>query len=93
MRRNISPTGPCFVNALVLSKIILLGEYLRRGKRQEHRPLICSTIYKSFPFTLPVGVFHILEDAVKGVLHGEGIVGSFAAVSGGAKVKCLPTVW
>jgi hypothetical protein len=74
--------GAAFVNALVLSKIILLGEYLRLGKRQEHKPLIYSTIYKSFAFTLLVVVFHILENTVKGVIHGEGIVGSFAALSG-----------
>ena len=74
--------GAALVNALVLSKIILLGEHLRLGKRQEHKPMIHSTIYKSFLFTLLVAVSHILEDAVKGVLHGEGIVGAFAAFSG-----------
>jgi hypothetical protein len=57
-------------------------EYLRLGKRQEHKPLVYSTIYKSFAFALLVAVFHILEDAVKGVLHGEGTVGAFAALSG-----------
>jgi hypothetical protein len=81
--------GAAFVNALVLSEIILLGEYLRLGKRQEHKPLIYSTIYKSFAFTLLVAVFHILEDAVKGVLHGEGIVGSFAALSSRGKGEML----
>jgi hypothetical protein len=85
--------GTAFVNALVLSKIILLGEYLRLGKRQEHKPLIYPTFYKSFAFALLVAVFHILDDAVKGVLHGEGIVGPSAALSGPGKVKCLPTVW
>ena len=74
--------GTAFVNALVLSKIILTGEYLRLGKQLEHRPLIYSTLYKSFVFALLVAVFHILEDAVKGVLHREGMVGAFAALSG-----------
>jgi hypothetical protein len=74
--------GTAFVNALVLSKIILLGEYLRLGKRLEHKPLIYSTIYKSFLFTLLVAVFHVLEDAVKGLLHGETISSVFAALGG-----------
>ena len=74
--------GAALFNALVLSKIILIGEYLRLGKWQEHKPLIYSTIYKSFVFTLLVAVFHILEDAVKGVLHGEGLVGAFPALGG-----------
>jgi hypothetical protein len=74
--------GTAFVNALILSKIILIGEYLRLGKRHEHKPLIYSTIYKSLAFTLLVAVFHILEDAVKRLLDGEGIMGAFAAPSG-----------
>jgi hypothetical protein len=81
--------GTAFVNALVLSKIILFGEYLRLGKRLEDKPLIHSTIYKSFAFTLLVAVFHIVEDAVKGVLHGQGIVGSFAVLSGRGKGEML----
>src|SRR5215467_8507748 len=32
--------GTAVINALILSKIILIGEYLRVGKRQENRPLI-----------------------------------------------------
>ena len=63
--------GTALINALILSKIILIGEYLRVGKRQENRPLIYSTVYKSFVFTLLVAVFHVLEDAIKGLLHGE----------------------
>jgi hypothetical protein len=74
--------GGAFLNALVLSKIILIGEYLRLGKRHENRPLIYSTVYKSFAFTLLVAVFHVLENAIKGFLHGEGMVGAFAALRG-----------
>src|SRR5215831_15588676 len=50
------------------------------GKRQENGPLIYSTVYKSFVFTLLVAVFHVLEDAVKGVWHGEGLARAFAAL-------------
>src|SRR5215831_1034323 len=57
--------GTALINALILSKIILIGEYLRVGKRQENRPLIYSTVYKSFIFTLLVAAFHVLEDAVR----------------------------
>src|ERR1700730_5860830 len=71
-----------FLNALVLSKIILIGEYLRLGKRHENRPLIYSTVYKSFAFTLLVAMLHVLENAIKRFLHGEGMVGAFAALRG-----------
>jgi hypothetical protein len=74
--------GTAFINALLLSKIILVGDYLRLGKRHEDKPLIYSTIYKSFGFTLLVAVFHVLEDAVKGLLHGQNLVRVFAALTG-----------
>ena len=63
--------GTAVINALILSKIVLIGEYLRVGERQEHRPLIYSTLYRSFLFTCLVAVFHLLEDAIKGLVHGE----------------------
>src|SRR5215468_10220444 len=72
--------GTALINALILSKIILIGEYLRLGKRQENRPLIYSTVYKSFIFTLLVAVFHVLEHAIKGLLHGESLMGAFAVL-------------
>ena len=75
--------GTAFINALVLSKVILIGEHLRLGHHQEHRPLIYSTIYKSFVFTLLVAVFHGLEHSIRGLVHGTGMPSSFAALSGG----------
>ena len=69
--------GAALVNALLLSKIILIGEYLKLGKRHESKPLLYSTVYKSFAFTVLVAVFHILESAVKALLHNEGMAGAF----------------
>src|SRR5215831_18819582 len=64
--------GTALINALILSKIILIGEYLRVGKRQENRPLIYSTVYKSFVFTLLVAVFHVCSGRRdRRMLHGE----------------------
>ena len=74
--------GAALVNALLLSKIILLGEYLKLGKRYECKPALYSTLYKSFVFTVLVVVFRVLEGAVKGLLHGEGIAGAFAELRG-----------
>jgi hypothetical protein len=74
--------GAALVNALLLSKIILIGEYLKLGTRHESKPLLYSTFYKSFVFTVLVAVFHILETAVKGLLHGEGMAGTFTELKG-----------
>ena len=70
--------GAALVNALLLSKIILTGEYLKLGRRHEGKPLLYSTFYKSFVFTVFVAIFRVLESAVKGLLHGEGMAGVLA---------------
>jgi hypothetical protein len=70
------------VNALLLSKTILIGEDLKLGKRHECKPLLYSNFYNSFVFTVLVAVFHVLESTVKGLLHREGMAGVFAELTG-----------
>jgi hypothetical protein len=74
--------GAAFVNALLLSKIVLIGEDLKLGKRHESKPLVYSTLYKSLAFTFLVAVFRVLEIVVKGLLHKEGMAGAFAELRG-----------
>jgi len=65
------------INALVIAKVILIGEYARLGKELEHKPLLVSSLYKAFLFGLLVFAFHIVEDAVKGLLHGKNMAEAF----------------
>jgi len=65
------------INALVIAKVILIGEYTHLGKRLEDNPLLASSIYKAFLFGLLTFAFHIVEEAIKGVLHGEGAASAF----------------
>jgi hypothetical protein len=73
--------GSALVKAFVFAKIILIGEYARLGKRQEDKPLIVSSIWKAFLFSLLVAAFHVLEDSVRGLLHGEDLAAAFREVS------------
>jgi hypothetical protein len=63
--------GTALLNALVLSKIILIGELAGLGRRSESRPLIVSTIHKSLFFTLFYMAFHALENLAKARLDGH----------------------
>ncbi len=74
--------GTALINSLVLSKVILIGESLGLGTRQDDRPLIYSTVYKAFVFTVLAAVFHVLEETIRGVLHGAGPGAAFAALRG-----------
>src|SRR5215470_7101227 len=53
--------GVSVLAALVLAKVILIGDALRFGQRLEDEPLIVLTLYKAALFTLWVGVFNVLE--------------------------------
>ena len=57
--------GFAIINALVIAKIILLGEYARLGRGHENKPLIISVLWKAFLFGLLVAAFHILEETIK----------------------------
>jgi hypothetical protein len=59
------------VNALVITKVIMIGEYAKLGKRQRKESLFIFAIRKAFLFGLLVFVFHVLEEVIKRMIHGE----------------------
>ena len=69
--------GSALINALVIAKVILIGEYAHLGKKQEARPLVLSALSKAFLFTLLVLAFHLLEEAVKQLVHGDTVASAF----------------
>ena len=72
--------GAALLNALIIAKVILIGEYARLGKRHENKPLFLSSLYKAFLFSTLVFAFHVVEEMVKRLIHGEGFTGSFHEV-------------
>jgi hypothetical protein len=73
------------INALVIAKVILIGEYAHLGKKHESKPLFLSALYKAFVFSLLVFAFHIVEEAIKRRWHGE----TFATAYHGIRVNEL----
>src|SRR5580658_1628542 len=69
--------GSALINALVIAKVILIGEYAHLGKRHESRPLALSAFYKAFLFTLLVLAFHVVEEVIKQLVHGDAIASAF----------------
>ena len=59
------------INALVIGKVILIGKMMKLGKNTESRPLYQVVLFKSVIFGLLVFVFHILEEFIKRLIHGE----------------------
>jgi hypothetical protein len=69
--------GAAGINALVVAKVILIGEYARLGKRVEAKPLLLSSVFKAFLFSLLTLGFHILEEVIKRLVHGKEVTGAF----------------
>ena len=69
--------GYAVVEALVLAKIIMVGESLGIGERFSDNPLIFPTLYKTMLFALCVLAFNILEHLIRGFLHGKGLAEVF----------------
>ncbi|WP_433975256.1 hypothetical protein [Tunturiibacter lichenicola] len=63
--------GFAIVNALVIGKVILVGEMMHLGRGYEKRPLWQSVLLKSVVFLVLVPVFHIVEGMVKRIIHGQ----------------------
>jgi hypothetical protein len=59
------------INALVIAKVILIGQMAHLGKRAEARPLYQSIFHKAFVYCLLVFAVHILEEFVKRLIHGK----------------------
>ncbi|WP_165235449.1 hypothetical protein [Aquisphaera insulae] len=63
--------GYSFIEALVLSKVIVLGRILGLGERFRDRPLIVPTLYKTMWFSLLLLTFSIAEHLIGGWFHGK----------------------
>jgi hypothetical protein len=80
---NFRLQGFALINALILSKVMLVGEGLRFAQgRPDSRPILII-LNKSLGFALLFIVFHILESLVVGITHGKSVVESFPEMAGG----------
>ena len=70
--------GWALIKALVLGKVILIGELLHVGKRFEERPLIVSTLWKTLAFGLLIVAFGILERVVGAWIHHRPLSEEFS---------------
>jgi hypothetical protein len=73
------------IGGLILGKVVMIGGVFRLGRWLEDKPLIIPTIYKALLFCVLVVIFRIVEYAIKGLLHGDGLaksLGEFFAQKG-----------
>lgn len=81
--------GKALVNALVLSKVILLGELARLGKKSENKKLSISTCHKAALFTLFYLAFQAAEGVAHELLHGQKLIGAIDAEAAAGRGEFL----
>ena len=81
--------GLAVVNALVLSKIMLIAEGLHFADRFKDRPLVYPIAFKSIAFTVLLVVAYIVEEVAVGMFHGKTAAESFPEIGGGGLVGVL----
>jgi len=67
--------GVAVIEALILSKVIMIGDVFRLGRGLEQKSLIYPALYKTLVFSLFVGAFTVLEHVLKGLWKGKGLTG------------------
>jgi hypothetical protein len=75
--------GIALINALVLSKVILLAEGFKFADRFKNKPLVYPVAYKAIAFTALLFVAYVVEEVLVGLWHGKSLVASVPAIGGG----------
>ena len=72
--------GFALINAAVITKVIMIGEYAKLGKRYEYKSLLICAAWIAFVFGLLVFAFHVVEEVIKRMIHGADLSKSFTSI-------------
>jgi len=70
--------GFAFINAVILAKFMWLGEILHAEKKAAGKALLYSMLWNSALFTVILTAYHLLEEALVKVWHGQSFASSFS---------------
>ncbi|MBS3953380.1 MAG: hypothetical protein KGZ88_10550 [Methylomicrobium sp.] len=65
--------GIAVIEALILGKVIMIGQVFRFGRGLERGPLIYPILYKTFVFMVFCAVFKVIEHIIQGLWSGGGV--------------------
>jgi hypothetical protein len=70
------------IEALILAKVVMIGDALRLGRGLGQKPLIYPTLFRTIVFSLFVGAFTLIEHMIKGLWMGKGLTGGLIELLG-----------
>jgi len=77
------------IEAAVLAKVIMVGDLMRLGRGLTRTPLLVPTLYRTVVFSALVGVFSVLEQTVRALLHGKGVTGGLTELASKGRYELL----
>lgn len=80
------------VEALILAKVLLIGEAINLGENWRSRPLIVVALYKAVLFSLFVMAFAVLEHVISGWVEGRNLAAIDASLHREGKNEILARV-
>ena len=81
--------GFALLKALVLAKVILLGQGVKFGRKYDDRPLIVSTCFKVVLFSFFYLAFEIFEHALSSLIHHKTMMNAFHEMVGVGRDEML----
>ena len=61
------------INALVITKVIMIGDLMKLGTMRDDKPLLLRVVWKAFVYGLLIFAFHIVEEVIKRLIHGAEV--------------------
>ncbi|MEI8179424.1 hypothetical protein [Aestuariivirga sp.] len=76
--------GSAIVNALILGKVLLIGEILKLGDGLRKRALVWVVLGKAALFTALLMLFHVVEEVIRALIKGLPFAESILSIGGGS---------
>jgi hypothetical protein len=76
--------GYAIVNALILGKVLLIGEMLKLGDGLRKRALVWVVLGRTVLFTALLLVFHVIEESIHAAIKGVPVAESIMSIGGGS---------
>jgi hypothetical protein len=81
--------GAGLIEALIVAKVILIGQALGIGKRFEHGPLIVAAVFKALLYGALVAAFAVAEHWIEALVHGKDLASVWRGFVGLGKDEIL----
>lgn len=81
--------GVSFFEAMVLGKVIMVGDALRMGRGFKNYPLIVHVLYRTVVFMIFIGVFRVFEYSVIALYHGKSVMSGIESLTSQGRYEML----